>query len=231
VENYNGKLIAEDEYAYDVTLRLARMLISNGAKVYMIIKDANDGIRDQRILEVDYDEINHPKKQIYRSQKSRLKQQTKTVNNLFSQHTHMYQRLIVTHVYSRSKGENIDVFFYHHKNSIKEKKLAENIQTTFKQKYTQYQPNRKYSGTVESRSDLYVIQNTVPAMVYIELGNIKNVKDQKRILDYENRDALAKWIVEELNLIFLKNKRRRLNNISIRRIYSANLAQKTRIVT
>jgi N-acetylmuramoyl-L-alanine amidase len=35
VENYNGKLIAEDEYAYDVTLRLARMLISNGAKVYM----------------------------------------------------------------------------------------------------------------------------------------------------------------------------------------------------
>jgi N-acetylmuramoyl-L-alanine amidase len=31
-------------------------------------------------------------------------------------------------------------------------------------------------------------------MVYIELGNIKSDKDQKRILNYENRQALAKWI-------------------------------------
>lgn len=202
VEKYGGKLIAEDEYAYDVTLRLARRLISNGAKVYMIIKDKDDGIRDQRILEVDYDEVNHPSRKIYRSQKLRLRQRTKTVNHLFTKHTHLYQRLIVTHVDSRSKGENIDVFFYHHKNSKKGKKLAENIQTTFKQKYAKYQPNRKYSGTVGPRSDLYVIQNTTPAMVYIELGNIKNAKDQKRILDFENRDALAKWIAEGLEVDF-----------------------------
>ncbi|MEW4925115.1 hypothetical protein [Algibacter sp. 2305UL17-15] len=31
-------------------------------------------------------------------------------------------------------------------------------------------------------------------MVYIELGNIKSKKDQKRIINYENRDALANWI-------------------------------------
>ena len=205
VEKYDGKLISEDEYAYDVTLRMARILISNGAKVYMIIKDKNDGIRDQRILEIDYDEVNHPEKKIYRSQKLRLKQRTKTVNHLFTRHTHMYQRLVVTHVDSRSKGENIDVFFYHHKNSKKGKKLAENIQTTFKQKYAKYQPNRKYAGTVGSRSDLYIIQNTTPAMVYIELGNIKNAKDQKRILDYENRESLAKWIVEGLVVDFELN--------------------------
>jgi N-acetylmuramoyl-L-alanine amidase len=205
VEKYDGKLISEDEYAYDVTLRLARRLISDGAKVYMIIKDKNDGIRDKRILEVDYDEVNHPGRKIYRSQKLRLRQRTKTVNHLFTKHTHLYQRLIVTHVDSRSKGENIDVFFYHHKNSKKGKKLAENIQTTFKQKYAEYQPNRIYSGSVGSRNDLYVIQNTTPAMVYIELGNIKNAKDQKRILDYENRDALAKWIAEGLEVDFERN--------------------------
>ncbi|MFT7034642.1 MAG: N-acetylmuramoyl-L-alanine amidase [Cyclobacteriaceae bacterium] len=202
VEKYDGKLISEDEYAYDVTLRIARILISNGAKVYMIIKDKNDGIRDQRILEIDYDEVNHPGKKIFRSQKLRLKQRTKTVNHLFSRHTHLYQRLIVTHVDSRSKSENIDVFFYHHKNSKKGKKLAENIQTTFKQKYAKYQPNRKYAGTVGPRSDLYIVQNTDPAMVYIELGNIKNAKDQKRILDYENREALAIWIAEGLETDF-----------------------------
>ncbi len=196
IEKYNEKLIAEDEYAYDVTLRIARKLLSKGAKVYVIIQDNDDGIRDKRLLEIDYDEINYPKAKIKRSQKLRLKQRTETVNSLYLKHKGSFQRLIVTHVDSRSKGKNIDVFFYHHKNSKKGKKLAENIQSTFKKKYAKYQPNRIYSGTVGSRSNLYVIKNTLPAIVYIELGNIKNKKDQRRILDYENRDAMAKWIVE-----------------------------------
>ena len=192
-ETYNGKLISEDEYAYDVTLRLARRLMSNGAKVYIIIKDENDGIRDQKILEIDYDEVNFPDKPIPKSQKLRLRQRTKTVNHLYLKHKGAYQRLIVTHVDSRSKGKNIDVFFYHHHNSKNGKRLAENIHKSFKEKYAKYQPNRIYSGSVNSRG-LYLVKNTLPAMVYIELGNIKSKKDQKRILNYENRKALAKWI-------------------------------------
>ncbi|MDO5978033.1 N-acetylmuramoyl-L-alanine amidase family protein [Flavivirga spongiicola] len=193
IETYNGKLISEDEYAYDVTLRLARRLISNGAKVYIIIKDENDGIRDKKILEVDYDEVNYPDKPISKSQKLRLRQRTKTVNNLYLKHKGAYQRLIVTHVDSRSKSKNIDVFFYHHHNSKSGKQLAKNIHKSFKEKYAKHQPNRIYSGSVKSRG-LYLIKNTLPAMVYIELGNIKNKKDQKRILNYENRKALAKWV-------------------------------------
>lgn len=201
------KLVSEDEYAYDVNLRLARKLIAKGAKVYIIIQDPNDGIRDQRLLEVDYDEVNYPKKRIPRSQRLRLKQRTESVNALFLKNNNGkgYQRLIVTHVDSRSVGEVIDVFFYHHERSKKGKRLAESIQSTFKQKYARYQPNRKYSGTVASRSGLYVIRNTMPAMVYIELGNLKNTKDQKRILDYNNREALAKWISEGLIADFKKN--------------------------
>lgn len=202
LEKANGKLISEDEYAYDVTLRLARKLITHNAKVFIIIQDPNDGIRDKRLLEIDYDEVNYPAKKISRNQKTRLKQRTEAVNNLYLKNKNSYQRLIVTHVDSRSKGKNIDVFFYHHKNSKKGKKLAENIQNTFKKKYARYQPNRVYSGTVGSRSSLYLIKNTLPAMTYIELGNIKSPKDQKRILDYENREALAKWIAEGLILDF-----------------------------
>lgn len=194
VETYNKKLISEDEYAYDVTLRLARMLITRGAKVYIIIKDPNDGIRNKHVLEVDYDEVSYLNKKIPLSQKLRLKQRTKDVNNLFLSHKAKYQRLIVTHIDSRSKGKNIDVFFYHHKNSKKGKLLAENIHNSFKKKYAEHQPNRHYSGTVSSRSSLYLVKNTLPPMVYIELGNIKSNKDQKRILNYENRQALAKWI-------------------------------------
>lgn len=193
-ETYNGQLISEDEYAYDVTLRLARKLLSSGAKVYVIIKDKNDGIRDERVLQVDYDEVCYPNNEISLSQKLRLRQRTKAVNNLYLKHKGAYQRLIVTHIDSRSKGKNIDVFFYHHKNSKNGKRLADNIHNSFTEKYAKHQPNRIYSGSVSSRSGLYLVKNTLPAMVYIELGNIKNKKDQKRILNYENRDALAKWI-------------------------------------
>lgn len=202
----NGKTLAEDEYAYDVTLRLARSLMSQGAEVYLIIQDKNDGIRDESILKVDYDEINYPNQKIPRSQKLRLRQRTASVNKLSKQQNAKYQRLVVTHVDSRSQREKIDVFFYHHKNSTSGKKLANNLQATFKKKYAQYQPNRKYTGTVETRSNLYVIRNTLPPVVYIELGNLKNTVDQKRILNAENRDALAKWIAEGLTLDYKSSK-------------------------
>ena len=41
-------------------------------------------------------------------------------------------------------------------------------------------------------------------MVYIEIGNIKNPKDQRRILDPDNRQALAKWISEGVLLDYEK---------------------------
>ena len=47
VGNYNNRMLTEDEYAYDVTLRLARKLIEKGALVYMITRDKDDAIRDE----------------------------------------------------------------------------------------------------------------------------------------------------------------------------------------
>ncbi|MET2985421.1 N-acetylmuramoyl-L-alanine amidase family protein [Aureibaculum conchae] len=205
-ETYNGNLIAEDEYAYDVTLRLARLLITNGATVYLIIKDKNDGIRNDRILEVDNDEFCYPNDAIPLSQKLRLRQRTKAVNNLYLKHKGVYQRLIVTHVDSRNKGKNIDVFFYHDSKSKSGKRLAENILNSFKEKYSEHQPNRVYAGSISSRG-LYLIKSTYPPMVYIELGNIKNKKDQKRILQYKNREALAEWIHNGLLVDFDERKK------------------------
>lgn len=193
-EYFKNTIISEDEYAYDVTLRLAKKLISKGAKVYLIIKDTNDGIRDNIILSIDYDEINFPNEPIPLNQLKRLKQRTNTANKLFLKHQNKYQRIIAIHVDSRSKNKNIDVFFYHHKYSSKGKSLASSILNSFKSNYSKFQPNRKYYGTVSERSNLYLIKNTLAPIVYIELGNIKNKKDQKRILDYKNREALAKWM-------------------------------------
>lgn len=202
VEQHQGTTIAEDEYAYDVTLRLARELLANGAMVYIIVRDENDGIRDDRTLPLDNDEVIYPNQSIPLGQLARLQQRVDAVNKLFLKHAGKYQRLIVTHVDSRSKGENIDVFFYHHAKSNNGKKLAESIHSTFRKKYQRYQPNREYSGTFSDRSSLYMVKNTLPPIAYIEIGNIRNKKDQRRILDPENRQALAKWISEGVILDF-----------------------------
>src|SRR5690606_16698896 len=202
VEQYDGKIIAEDEYAYDVTLRLAKELLANGAKVYIIVRDPDDGIRDQMALEIDRDEVVYPNEVIPLNQLSRLEQRVEIVNKLFRENTGKYQRLIATHVDSRSEGTNIDVFYYYHEDSKNGQRLAENIHKTFDKKYAKYQPNRDYLGTFKDRSNLYLVKKTLPAMVFIELGNIRNKRDQKRILDPANRQALAKWIAEGIMLDF-----------------------------
>ncbi|MEH6512245.1 MAG: N-acetylmuramoyl-L-alanine amidase [Maribacter arcticus] len=199
---YAGKTISEDEYAYDITLRLAKELLAHGAMVYIIIQDENDGIRDERVLEIDHDEVAYPNKTIPLNQVARLKQRVEIVNDLYKSNKGKYQRLIVTHVDSRSVGQNIDVFFYYHENSKNGKKLAESIHSTFDAKYKKYQPNRSYAGTFEYRTSLYLVKKTHPAMTFIEIGNIRNAKDQVRIVDPDNRQALAKWISEGVLLDF-----------------------------
>lgn len=204
---YGSYTLSEDEYAYDVTLRLARNLISHGAEVYLIIQDVNDGIRDEAILKLDKNETTISRQTLPLNQKERLKQRADEVNKLYMQHKGAFQRLLAIHIDSRSKGQNIDVFFYYHHNSKRGKKLAQEIQSVFKSKYDRHQPGRNYHGTVSPRSGLYMVRNTLPPMTYIELGNIKNYRDQLRFVISDNRQALANWI--ELGIIndFEKSKK------------------------
>ncbi|MBF9255591.1 N-acetylmuramoyl-L-alanine amidase [Pontibacter sp. 172403-2] len=197
VGKYGPYALAEDEYAYDVTARLARTLMEHGATVYMIIQDPDDGIRDENILKMDKDEITYPtNKPVSYGQRERLRQRTNAVNKLYAAHKGAYQRMLCIHVDSRSKSQNIDVFFYHHENSPAGQELAESIHQTFTSKYNRHQPNRDYSGTVSQRSSLYVVKYSDPPTVFIELGNIRNDLDQRRFVIANNRQALANWITE-----------------------------------
>lgn len=196
IGKYGPYELSEDEYAYDVTIRLARRLMEHGATVYMIVQDEDDGIRDESILLSDRDEVSYPNDVIPLSQKERLRQRTRAVNGLYLKHKGAYQRMLAIHVDSRSKGQNIDVFFYHHENSPHGQRLAQTIHQTFTNKYNQHQPNRNYFGNVSTRSSLYVIKYSHPPAVFIELGNIKNDLDQRRFVLADNRQALANWIAE-----------------------------------
>ena len=204
IGNYNGHVLHEDEYAYDVTLRLAKKLMENGAKVYIIIQDKNDGIRDNAVLSTGNRETCRGV-QIPLSQVQRLKQRSDAVNNLYRKDTRAkYKKCIVLHVDSRSKSERLDVFFYHHSGSKSGKRLARNLANTFERKYNRHQPNRGFTGTVSAR-DLYVVRNIVPPVVFIELGNIQNTRDQQRFVNPNNRQALANWLYEGILRDF-KNK-------------------------
>ncbi|WP_188503066.1 N-acetylmuramoyl-L-alanine amidase family protein [Pontibacter amylolyticus] len=198
VGKYGNHDLAEDEYAYDVTIRLARVLMEHGATVYMIVQDPDNGIRDEGILKMDRNEVVYPNRPIPLNHSARLRQRTEAVNGLYLKHKGAYQRMLAIHVDSRSESQNIDVFFYHHENSKDGEQLAKSIHQTFTNKYRRYQPNRDYSGNVTQRSSLYVIKYSHPPTVFIELGNIRNVKDQRRFVISDNRQALANWIYEGL---------------------------------
>ena len=188
----------EDEYAYDVALRLARNLMQEGATVRIIIQDKKDGIRDDRYLKNSNREtcMGDP---IPLNQVARLKQRSDKINELYAKDRKQYKycRAIFLHVDSRSKGEQIDVFFYHAPKSTQGKRLATRMRNTFQAKYDRHQPNRGFSGTVSERN-LYVLRNTQPVGTYVELGNLQNTFDQRRFVLADNRQALAKWMTEAI---------------------------------
>lgn len=202
----SGKDLCEDEYAYDVSLRLAKNLLENGAKVYMITRDNNDGIRDGQYLPCDYDEVCWPNKKIPRGQKSRLNQRASAINSLYETHkarNAKVQRALMIHIDSRSKSNQTDVFFYHHPASRGGKKVANQLQETIKAQYQKHQPSRGYKGTVTAR-DLHMLRETNPTAVYIELGNIRHERDQRRFVVKDNRQAIANWLMDGLVEDYLK---------------------------
>lgn len=191
---YQGHQLHEDEYAYDIVLRLARELLVRGAKVHIIIRDKKDGIRNGNVLANSKREtcMGDP---IPLNQVERLEQRCTWVNKLFRKDKARYKRAVFVHVDSRSKRKQTDVFFYHALGSGKGKRLANRLHRTFDKKYGMHQPNRGFCGTVSGR-DLYVLRNTLPVAVFLELGNIQNKRDQQRLVLQNNRQALAKWIAE-----------------------------------
>lgn len=198
VITYKGHQLCEDEYAYDISLRLARNLLQHNATVYMIIRDENDGIRGEAYLAHDKDEVCYPNRVIPLNQVRRLNQRVDVINALYKKHKAegaKKQRAIIIHVDSRGQGQRIDMFFYHSPKSKKGLDMATTLRNTIKAKYDMHQRGRGYSGTVKARN-LHMLRETHPVAVYAELGNIRNLQDQKRFIIEDNRQAVANWLCE-----------------------------------
>lgn len=196
-----GHNLCEDEYAYDVSLRLVRLLISHDATAYMIVRDDNDGIRDDAFLKCDKDETVWGGLTIPLDQKERLAQRTTVINQLTEIHKKagvQEQTVIEIHVDSRHHHQEIDVFFYYRPDSEPSKELALKMHKTFLQKYARVRAQKRYNGSVTSRG-LFTLRETIaPVAVYVELGNIRNDWDQQRLVVPSNRQALANWLFEAI---------------------------------
>ncbi len=200
--NRGDYVLCEDEYAYDVALRLCRNLIAHGATAYMITRDLDDGIRSEKFLKCDTDEVMWGGSKMSYSQKTRLFQRSDIINELYEKHRLQgvtEQTMISIHVDSRSKKERTDLFFYHFPGNSASQSLAASMHKRMKQKYKQYRKGGQYHGTVSSR-DLHMLRECkTPRSVYIELANIRNTYDQQRIIHDHNRQYLADWLFEGLN--------------------------------
>ena len=194
IGTYQGHKLHEDEYAYDIVLRLGRELMMRGAKVHFIIQDKKDGIRSGQVLNNRKTETCMGKS-IPLDQNARLRQRAQQIDQLYRMDQSAYKRAIFVHIDSRSQSKQTDVYFYHAPGSKQGKRLAERLRNTLSAKYKKHQPGRGFRGTVSERN-LYVLRNTQAAGVYLELGNIRNPRDQQRLVLENNRQALAKWIAE-----------------------------------
>lgn len=193
IGNNGDHELTEDEYAYDITLRLANNLMKHGATVFMTILDSNNGIRDEEFLKNNSNEYFGNGVLITGNPKERLQKRIDFINQHSSKYKRKNQRLIVIHVDSRIVEQRIDVFFYYKPGDSVSKKYAENIMDIIGKKYELNQPGRGYEGNVSERN-LYMLRYSPVLSVYLELGNIQNPKDQIRFLDPNNRQAIANWI-------------------------------------
>ncbi len=191
----SGRSLCEDEYAYDVSLRVARELITHGATVYIINRDNNDGIRDGDFLLCDSDERTYPDLKVPVAHKPRLNQRSDAVNAIYEKYRKLGiidQRLIVIHVDSRGKSQQTDTFLYYQSGNDDSYKIAKRMQQTLENKYKNY---RSYKGTLTTR-DLHMLRECKPNTVYVELGNLRNEFDRKRLMIKNNRQAIATWLAE-----------------------------------
>ena len=192
----DGNTVCEDEYAYDVTLRLARHILLHGGIPYVIVRDGDDGIRDEKYLACDYDETTWGDLEVPRDQVARLTQRTETVNELAAKaKSPRGQWCVEVHVDSRSADNQTDLFFYHQRGVDDSEDMAEEMRDALRRNYKRQGRKIDYRGAIRSR-DLHTLRETDVPTIYIELGNIQHSFDQKRVLLYRNREALARWLVE-----------------------------------
>lgn len=190
--------------------------MQEGAEVRIIIQDAKDGIRDGKYLSNSKRETCMGAS-IPLNQVARLQQRCAKINELYKKDRKNYKYCRAVFFMWTAVARAIrPMYSLPLQNKPDSKRLAKTMKKTFESKYDKHQPNRGFTGTVSARN-LYVLANTSPASVFVELGNIQNTFDQRRFVISSNRQALAKWMMEGFIADYKKRNKDNLNLYGIYR--------------
>jgi N-acetylmuramoyl-L-alanine amidase len=197
ITRVGGHTLHEIEYNYDIALRLARNLMMHGATVHIIIQTPNVGIRDERFLRNHRNQtcLGEP---IPRGQMDRLRQRVNAINRLYERDkaNYNYIRAIEIHIDSRNPRTQIDLFMYH-ADDAKSRRTSRTLLREMEAQYKRHQPNRGFHGHIGHRN-LYILRELKPPAIMIEVGNFQNALDRERILNHNNRQAVANWLTNGL---------------------------------
>ena len=115
-------------------------------------------------------------------------------------------RAIEIHIDSRNPREQIDLFLYYADNP-QSRLTSFTIRDEMQKQYQKHQPNRGFEGLVSHRN-LYILRQLTPPAIMVEVGNFQNLRDRRRILDPNNRQAIANWMTNA----FLEDVRKVIGN-------------------
>lgn len=217
----NGKRVPEDEYVYDVSKRVERIIISSHKnwKVFFTVKDAvQDVIRENdesRILPKDQSEVfNFPEKpvKVY-PEKEGLIQRMLIAENIFKRHRDSLVVFVSFHfdyAHPSVSGPKI-IVGWSERNKIFAKTLKEVfLENGFKaEKDGKIRPMILGSGPGKD-IDLFFFRGEVKSEIkyraLIELGNFMNINDRSILLNHNGRERYAQTVVLALEKFLAKPK-------------------------
>lgn len=193
-------LISENDgennmFIEDITMNLAKELLVNGARVY-IIKQSQDGSEEDHTssdMEAQT-ETDHKESQLLANAQNYVD----VINKRYLRHSKKYQRILVVRSNGSTSSRNLDVSIFHHDKSEEGQKFAENIQSVFRDNGIKSRSVENLADVFEDKNNLFLATNTLVPITIVEMGDFKSNQNQKKISVRSDKQALAKWLTNGL---------------------------------
>ncbi|WP_343488004.1 hypothetical protein [Allomuricauda sp. d1] len=161
------------KFPYDITRNLAKRLLENGARVYIIERTGSEAQVENTVAMQDY---------------------VDAINKRFLRHAGKYQRLLLVSGNGLTSHKNLDVSIFHHGKSIDGQRLADNIQSVFQKNGIKKMAIGESSEIFEDKDKVFLAKNTLPALTVVKIGSTDEKTDRRTLSVRPDNDALAKWL-------------------------------------
>jgi len=200
---FNGTPVVENEYVYDVALRVQRIAKAEDGLAFLTLR-SDEEIRSDAPNKVLVDDTNEKfalNKKIARAGASGLRSRQVFGNSVvdkYEAHQVVWISIHFDVVGARKDIEGARIVYA--KASPRSLALAQRLQKSFGPRMRSVGPIAESGSPKYGLRNLYILngKNKAPAKILVELGNFNNDKDLWRIRDPEVREAYARAIVEGL---------------------------------